>query len=164
MSSQLDVSIRNKKTNETVNLFWFSTTPARQLYSVLNTTFEKKKGKEDSLWDLELVPKPLDDSLIQEVLDFYDEEIKSDKNYIEQCISNNERLENRIRNINNKDYKEMYDRIEEDIFSNEQAIKEMNEDIEELKFHKAHFEFARKVLESNTYNKDKEYELVYTLD
>ena len=120
-------------------LFYLTTTPSRRL-DVLP-------------WSQD--PKPLTKSMLEEVIDFYNEEISSYKRIITERKDDIERYEARIVRAN----ADLYDKIEEDIFDCKRSIEECREELDELKFYCSKFRFLQGILENNS--NSERYELIY---
>lgn len=121
-------------------LFYLTTTPSRQL-SVLP-------------WSSE--PKPLTKDLLEEVIDFYNEEITSYEEIIAKRKDDIERYEARIIKVTSK----LYDKIEEDIFDCKRSIEGCRESLSELKFLRSKFQFLQGIMSLDSNN--ERYELIYT--
>lgn len=121
-------------------LFFLSTTPSRRL-SVLPWTSE---------------PKPLTNYLLNEIIDFYNEEIASSETIISKRKEAIERHEARII----KASPELYDKIEANINYCKQGIEECRENLSEMNFFCSKFKFLQEImgLGSNS----ERYELIYT--
>lgn len=121
-------------------LFYLTTTPSRRL-DVLP-------------WSQD--PKPLTKSMLEEVIDFYNEEISSYKRIITERKDDIERYEARIVRAN----ADLYDKIDEDIFDCKRSIEECREEMDELKLYCSKFRFLQGILEDKS--NSERYELIYT--
>lgn len=121
-------------------LFYLTTTPSRRL-DVLP-------------WSQD--PKPLTKKMLEEIIDFYNEEITSYERIISERKEDIERYEARIVRAN----ADLYDKIEEDIFDCKRSIEECQEDLDEQILYCSKFRFLQGILENNS-NSDR-YELIYT--
>ena len=121
-------------------LFYLTTTPSRRL-SVLP-------------WSPD--PKPLTKDLLEEIIDYYDEEISSYKRIISERKEDIERYEARIAKANAN----LYDKIEEDIFDCKRSIEECQEELEELSFYCSEFRFIQGILDNKS--NSERFELIYT--
>ena len=121
-------------------LFYLTTTPCRQL-TVLP-------------WAPE--PKPLTNDLLQDVIDFYNEEITLYEGIITKRKEDIERYEARIL----KATPELYDKIDEDINDCKQRIEECREELSEMNYYCSKFKFLQGIIELNS--KSDRYELIYT--
>ena len=132
----------NKTVVETFGcvLFYLSTTPSRQL-NIL-------PWSED--------PKPLTKDLLEEVIDFYNEEISSFEKIISNRKGDIDRYEARIVKAN----ADLYDKIEEDIFDCKRSIEECQEELEGLKFLCYKFRFLQGIFEDES--NSERYEMIYT--
>lgn len=153
MSSYLSVDLKNKKTGEKISLFWLPTTPARELYGTVPYTADK-----DEFY------QPFTNELYEDILKYYDEEIKSWNNFIKRNNDELDLLEKRILKVTKS---EIYEKIQSDINDLMASNRESKEEIDKINYYKELFGFAMQVLENNTsYSGKKEdvYELVYSLD
>ncbi len=121
-------------------LFYLTTTPSRRL-KVLP-------------WSPD--PKPLTKDLLEEIIDFYNEEISSYESIISDRKEDIERYEARIVRAN----ADLYDKIEEDIFDCKRSIEECQEELEELKFFCSEFRFLQGILDNKS--NSERFELIYT--
>ena len=121
-------------------LFYLTTTPSRRL-DVLP-------------WSPD--PKPLTQSLLEEIIDFYNEEISSCERIISERKEDIERYEARIVRAN----ADLYDKIEEDIFDCKRSIEECREELDELRLYCSKFRFLQGILEDKS--NSERYELIYT--
>ena len=94
--------------------------------------------------------------MLAEILDFYEEEIEEEKQFIERYEEELIVLENRIRAADVK----LYDKIDQEIFETKATIKDCRETLEELRFLSSRFEFVANMMQDKD-NAEK-YELVYT--
>ena len=93
--------------------------------------------------------------MLEEVIDFYNEEISSYKRIITERKDDIERYEARIVRAN----ADLYGKIEEDIFDCKRSIEECREELDELKFYCSKFRFLQGILENNS--NSERYELIY---
>ncbi len=121
-------------------LFYLTTTPSRQL-DVLP-------------WSPD--PKPLTKSVLEGIINFYNEEISSYERIISEREEDIVRYEARIVRAN----ADLYDKIEEDIFDCKRSIEECREELDELKFYCSKFRFLQGILDHNS--NSERYELIYT--
>ena len=137
-----EVRTYNNTVGETFGceLFYLSTTPSRRL-KVLP-------------WSPD--PKPLTRGLLEEIIDYYNEEISSYKRIISERKEDIERYEARIAKAN----VDLYDKIEEDIFDCKRSIEECQEELEELNFYCSEFRFLQGILDNNS--NSEPFELIYT--
>ena len=137
-----EVRTYNNTVGETFGceLFYLTTTPSRQL-DVLP-------------WSQD--PKPLTKSMLEEIIDFYNEEISSYERIISERKEDIERYEARIVRAN----VDLYDKIEEDIFDCKHSIEECREELDELKLYCSKFRFLHGILENQS--NSERYELIYT--
>ena len=137
-----EVQTYNNSVSDTFGceLFYLTTTPSRRL-DVLPWSHD---------------PKPLTKSMLEEVIDFYNEEISSYKRIISERKDDIERYEARIVRAN----ADLYDKIEEDIFDCKRSIEECREEIDELKLYCSKFRFLQGILEDKS--NSERYELIYT--
>lgn len=137
-----EVESYNKTINEGLGceLFYLGTTPSRQL-QVLP-------------WSPD--PQLLTTQMLQEILDFYSEEIEEEVQYIKRNEEELRILEDRIRSADVK----LYDKIDQNIIETRLSIKECNETLEELRYLMSRFESVASMMkdEDNVNN----YELIYT--
>ena len=101
-------------------------------------------------------PSLLTSDMLAEILDFYEEEIEEEKQFIERYEEELIVLENRIRAADVK----LYDKIDQEIFETKATIKDCRETLEELRFLSSRFEFVANMMQDKD-NAEK-YELVYT--
>lgn len=137
-----EVKAYNKSINEGLGceLFYLGTTPSRQL-QVLP-------------WSPD--PQLLTTQMLQEILDFYSEEIEKEMQYIKRNEEELRILEDRIRSADVK----LYDKIDQDIFETRSSINDSNDTLEELRSLMRRFEFVANMMQ-DTDNAER-YELVYT--
>lgn len=137
-----EVKAYNKSINEGLGceLFYLGTTPSRQL-QVLP-------------WSPD--PQLLTTQMLQEILDFYSEEIEEEMQYIKRNEEELRILEDRIRSADVK----LYDKIDQDIFETRSSINDSNDTLEELRSLMRRFEFVANMMQ-DTDNAER-YELVYT--
>ncbi len=121
-------------------LFYLTTTPSRRL--------------EVLPWSPG--PKPLTKSMLEEIIDFYNEEISSYERIVSERKEDIERYEARIVRAN----ADLYDKIEEDIFDCKRSIEECQEELDELNFYCSKFRFLQGILENKS--NSERYELIYT--
>ena len=94
--------------------------------------------------------------MLEEVIDFYNEEISSYKRIISERKDDIERYEARIVRAN----ADLYDKIDEDIFDCKRSIEECREEMDELKLYCSKFRFLQGILEDKS--NSERYELIYT--
>ncbi|MBQ0150394.1 MAG: hypothetical protein KBT08_07265 [Bacteroidales bacterium] len=137
-----EVKAYNKSINEGLGceLFYLGTTPSRQL-QVLP-------------WSPD--PQLLTTQMLQEILDFYSEEIEEEMQYIKRNEEELRILEDRIRSADVK----LYDKIDQNIFETRSSINDSNDTLEELRSLMRRFEFVANMMQ-DTDNAER-YELVYT--
>ena len=137
-----EVQSYNNTVDETFGceLFYLTTTPSRRL-NVLS-------------WSPN--PKPLTKGLLEEIIDFYNEEISSYERIISERKEDIERYEARIIRAN----ADLYDKIDEDIFNCKRSIEEIQEELDELNFYRSEFKFLQGILENKS--NSERYELIYT--
>lgn len=137
-----EVKAYNKSINEGLGceLFYLGTTPSRQL-QVLP-------------WSPD--PQLLTTQMLQEILDFYSEEIEKEMQYIKRNEEELRILEDRIRSADVK----LYDKIDQNIFETRSSINDSNDTLEELRSLMRRFEFVANMMQ-DTDNAER-YELVYT--
>ena len=137
-----EVRTYNNKVGDTFGceLFYLTTTPSRRL-DVLP-------------WSQD--PEPLTKSMLEEIIDFYNEEISSYERIISERKEDIVRYEARIVRAN----ADLYDKIEEDIFDCKRGIEECQEELDELKLYCSKFRFLQGILENNS--NSERYELIYT--
>ena len=137
-----EVQTYNNTVDETFGceLFYLTTTPSRRL-DVLS-------------WSQD--PKPLTKSMLEEIIEFYNEEISSYERIVSERKDDIDRYEARIVRAN----ADLYDKIEEDIFDCKRSIEECLEEMEELKLYRFRFRFLLGILEDKT--NSERYELIYT--
>lgn len=121
-------------------LFYLSTTPSRQL---------------DMLpWSPE--PKILAKAQLTEILNFYEEEIKKCKEFIDKNKDNIAKLEVRILKAN----VDLYDKIEREINECDENIKFEEEELEHNQYWYNKFAFCSSIINDESNSED--YELIYT--
>lgn len=98
----------------------------------------------------------IEKKMLEEIIDFYNEEITSYERIISERKEDIERYEARIVRAN----ADLYDKIEEDIFDCKRSIEECQEDLDEQILYCSKFRFLQGILENNS-NSDR-YELIYT--
>lgn len=142
ISLQENVRTYNKAVSEGLGceLFYMGTTPSRQLQALP--------------WSSD--PQILTAEMLQEVIDFYAEEIEEEKQRIKRYEEELTILENRIRSADVK----LYDKINQEIFETRAYIKECQETLDELRFLSSRFEFVDSMMKDE--ENAKNYELVYT--
>lgn len=94
--------------------------------------------------------------MLQEILDFYSEEIEEEMQYIKRNEEELRILEDRIRSADVK----LYDKIDQNIFETRSSINDSNDTLEELRSLMRRFEFVANMMQ-DTDNAER-YELVYT--
>lgn len=137
-----EVKAYNKSINEGLGceLFYLGTTPSRQL-QVLP-------------WSPD--PQLLTTQMLQEILDFYSEEIEEEMQYIKRNEEELRILEDRIRSADVK----LYDKIDQNIFETRSSINDSNDTLEELRSLMRRFEFVANMMQDT--DNAESYELVYT--
>lgn len=139
-------------------LFWLSTTPCRYLSGNVGSIEYTYNTMAEGYG----YARPFTKDIYNDVVEFYKEKIDSYTKMKEAHINEMEELKNRILKINSV---EIYEKIQDDIDTLKCSIREIEEEIEELKWILSKFEFAYSVLEDNQpYGKEPVYELLYSCD
>lgn len=148
MSLDLTVDIRRKGEKEGITLLHYTTTPIRALLDLIHL----------EVYSDDYVI--LERAKINEIMKVYREEVESNKREIDRINENQRKLEVVKANTQSID---IYDRVEQDIASNEDYLKYLKEEIEGGEYRYNEWYFVLSVLD-NQYdyiNNKNDYELVY---
>ena len=101
-------------------------------------------------------PVPLTKEMLDEIIDFYNDEIASYQVKVSEIQEEMERHERRIVKVGY----DLYKKIDEEIVGCKDSIKCFKEEMEELEYYRSRFSFLRQILSWKS--RAERYELIYT--
>jgi hypothetical protein len=173
MSAQLTIYIHkigepikqndNDKSEGVIELFWFSTSPTRELYEVLPATCydDVEDKKPDPIYGFYF--RVLSTELLQGIYDFYTSKIEEYKKIISD---NRDEIKENNDLIVKSSSLDVVKELRQENRDIEDGIKECESELSQLEFYNQEFHMAEEILQNNNSYSDEKptYELVYDMD